>query len=43
MEDYRECISDAEYELESPGKQEKAVIHEMRRRYKAAAAAAAKL
>ena len=33
---FRHKISDAEYEIESPSKQEKAIVREMRDRYKRA-------
>lgn len=33
LDGFRHKISDAEYEIESPSKQEKAVVREMRARY----------
>lgn len=40
LDGFRHKISDAQYELESPSKQEKAVIREMRASYNNTAAAA---
>lgn len=35
MEEYREKISDGQYELESPSKEEKEIVRAMRASYKA--------